>query len=244
MSFDTPAGTRGGRQPAGWAFRWGNKLMARRIRRKRGGKFMGFNALVLTTIGRRSGLERTNPVGWFPGKDGSWLIVASANGAIGNPAWYYNIAAHPDKVQIEVDGRKIPVAAEQRQALCQSRDCDGRPVGRLPSVTRQAQAAGRGDLAVGGYQRAGSFLRGEARPGDQERPAARVVDAFGRKVGKVAEFLAGWQAEFQAGSDQPEPEKRPVVNEHGPLSRCRAPAVTTYSLATVVWLARRQGPPP
>lgn len=113
MSFNTPAGTRGGRQPAGWVFRWGNKVMARRIRRKGGGKFMGFNALVLTTIGRKSGLERTNPVGWFPGKDGSWLIVASANGAIGNPAWYYNIAAHPDKVQIELDGRKIPVMAEQ-----------------------------------------------------------------------------------------------------------------------------------
>src|SRR6266702_6339842 len=140
--------------------------------------------------------------------------------------------------------RAIAREPEQRQALSQSRDCDGRPVGRLPSVTRQAQAAGRGDLAVGGYQRAGSFLRGEARPGDQERPAAGVVDAFGRKVGKVAEFLAGWQPEFQAGSDHPEPEKRPVVNEHGPLSRCRAPAVTTYSLATVVWLARRQGPPP
>jgi deazaflavin-dependent oxidoreductase (nitroreductase family) len=44
---------------------------------------------------------------------GSWLIVASANGAIGNPAWYYNIAAHPDKVRIELDGRKIPVLAEQ-----------------------------------------------------------------------------------------------------------------------------------
>jgi deazaflavin-dependent oxidoreductase (nitroreductase family) len=55
----------------------------------------------------------TNPVGWFPGKDGSWLIVASAAGAVGNPAWYYNIAAHPDKVQIELDGRKVPVIAEQ-----------------------------------------------------------------------------------------------------------------------------------
>jgi deazaflavin-dependent oxidoreductase (nitroreductase family) len=69
--------------------------MARRIRRKGGGKFMGFNALVLTTVGHKSGLERTTPVGWFPGQDGSWLIVASANGAVGNPAWYYNIAARP-----------------------------------------------------------------------------------------------------------------------------------------------------
>jgi len=113
MGFDTPAGTRGGRQPAGLLFRWGNKLMARRFRRKGGATFMGFNVLVLTTIGRKSGLERANPVGWFPGKDGSWLIVASANGAIGNPAWYYNIAAHPDQVQIELEGRKVPVMAEQ-----------------------------------------------------------------------------------------------------------------------------------
>ena len=92
--------------------RWANKLAAGRIRRK-GGKFMGFNALILTTIGRKSGAERTNPVGWFPGKDGSWLIVASAAGAAGNPAWYYNIAAHPDKVRIEVEGRTVAVVAEQ-----------------------------------------------------------------------------------------------------------------------------------
>jgi deazaflavin-dependent oxidoreductase (nitroreductase family) len=86
--------------------------MSRRLRRK-GGTMMGFNALVLATIGAKSGAKRTNPVGWFPGQDGSWLIVASAAGAARNPAWYYNIAAHPDKVQIEVDGRTIPVTAEQ-----------------------------------------------------------------------------------------------------------------------------------
>jgi len=113
MSFDTSAGTRGARQPAGRAFRLLNKLAAKRLRRKGDGTFMGFNALVLTTVGRKSGVERTNPVGWFPGKDGSRLIVASAAGAAGNPGWYYNIAAHPDQVQIEVDGQKIAVIAEQ-----------------------------------------------------------------------------------------------------------------------------------
>ena len=113
MSFDTTAGTRGARQPGEFVFLWGNKLMASRIRRKGGAKFLGFNALVLTTVGRKTGIERATPVGWFPGPDGSWLIVASANGAIGNPAWYYNIAAHPDQVQIEVDGRKVAVVAEQ-----------------------------------------------------------------------------------------------------------------------------------
>ena len=108
MSFDTPTGTRGRRQPGGWA-RWLNKLTARRIGRK--GKVMGFNALVLTTIGRKSGVERQSPVGWFPGPDDSWLIVAAAAGAAGNPAWYYNLAAHPDQVWIEMGGRKVAVTA-------------------------------------------------------------------------------------------------------------------------------------
>jgi deazaflavin-dependent oxidoreductase (nitroreductase family) len=88
-------------------------MAARRIRRT--GKMMGlgFNALVLTTVGRKSGLERTNPVGWFAGNDGSWLIVALAAGAARNPAWYHNIAAHPGQVKIELNGRTIPVTASQ-----------------------------------------------------------------------------------------------------------------------------------
>ncbi|HEV2259124.1 MAG TPA: nitroreductase/quinone reductase family protein [Streptosporangiaceae bacterium] len=112
MTFDTTAGTRGGRQPAGFAARLGNKVMAGRVRKGRA-KFLGFNALVLTTVGAKTGAERATPVGWFPGPDGSWLIVASAAGATGNPAWYHNLAAHPDRVQIEVEGRKVPVTAEQ-----------------------------------------------------------------------------------------------------------------------------------
>jgi deazaflavin-dependent oxidoreductase (nitroreductase family) len=72
----------------------------------------GINGLILTTVGARSGAERTSPVGWWPGPDGSWLIVAAANGAARNPAWYHNIAAHPGNVQIEVDGRRIGVTAE------------------------------------------------------------------------------------------------------------------------------------
>jgi len=112
MSFDTPAGTHGGRQPrTGLLLRLINKNAASRFRRT--GKMLGFNGLILTTVGARSGAERTSPVGWWPGPAGSWLIVAAANGAAQNPAWYYNIAAHPDDVQIEVDGRRVSVTAEQ-----------------------------------------------------------------------------------------------------------------------------------
>jgi len=91
--------------------RWANKTAASWFRRAR--KMMGFNGLALRTVGARSGAERTSPVGWFPGPDGSWLIVATAAGAARNPAWYHKIAAHPDKVQIEVDGRRIRVTAGQ-----------------------------------------------------------------------------------------------------------------------------------
>ena len=115
MSFGTPSGTRGGWQPrtGGPVGRWLTKRAINQIRRKGKVPGLGFNALVLTTIGRKSGLERTTPVGWFPGKDGSWLIVASAAGGRKNPAWYHNIAAHPGKVQIETAGRKVSVVAEQ-----------------------------------------------------------------------------------------------------------------------------------
>ena len=90
---------------------WANGFMAGRVRK---GKIpLGFNILILTTTGRKSGVERTAPVGWFPDGNGNWLIVASANGATDNPAWYYNLAAHPDQVQAEVEGRKVPVTAEQ-----------------------------------------------------------------------------------------------------------------------------------
>jgi F420H(2)-dependent quinone reductase len=39
--------------------------------------------------------------------------VASAAGAARNPAWYYNLAAHPDQVWIETASRKAAVTAEQ-----------------------------------------------------------------------------------------------------------------------------------
>lgn len=112
MSFTTKNGTHGARQPGGPLLRLMNSLITRRIRK--GGPLMGgTEGLVLTTIGAKSGQPRSTPLVWFPGQDGTWLIVASAAGAARNPAWYYNVAAHPDRVQIEVGGRTISVNAEQ-----------------------------------------------------------------------------------------------------------------------------------
>jgi deazaflavin-dependent oxidoreductase (nitroreductase family) len=93
--------------------RWLTRLVVSGIRRTGKVPVLGFDAVVLTTIGARSGLERSAPVGLFPSEDGSWLIVASAAGGRKKPAWYHNIAAHPGQVQIEAAGQKTAVIAEQ-----------------------------------------------------------------------------------------------------------------------------------
>jgi deazaflavin-dependent oxidoreductase (nitroreductase family) len=113
MSFTHPTGTRGAKQP-GRGFRWMNRLVMRRARRAEG-KTMGMNLLVLTTVGRKSGQPRQTPLAWFPGPDGSWLVVASAGGAAANPAWYLNLAAHPDQVTVEQGGRKVAVTPQELQ---------------------------------------------------------------------------------------------------------------------------------
>src|ERR1700722_5796795 len=113
-TFDARPGTRGARQPSGRLMLWINGFVARRLR-KGGKKTPGFDfdILLLTTTGRKSGLERTSPLGWVSDGNGGWLIAASASAAGGLPAWYHNLAAAPDKARIEVNGATIPVSAEQ-----------------------------------------------------------------------------------------------------------------------------------
>ncbi|MGH7609893.1 MAG: nitroreductase/quinone reductase family protein [Candidatus Dormibacteria bacterium] len=86
-------------------------------------RLMGFPALLLTTVGARSGRERTVPLGGFPDGPEAWLVVASAGGARRHPAWFLNMARNPDRIWIEVGPRRLRVCAEslggeqRRQAL-------------------------------------------------------------------------------------------------------------------------------
>jgi deazaflavin-dependent oxidoreductase (nitroreductase family) len=107
-----PAGTRGGKGPPRGPV--GRMLMgvARRVHRLTGSKMSGRPLLYLTTVGAKSGRPRTAVVMPFPEGDDAWLIVASANGAACHPAWLYNLAAHPDQVEIEVEGRKTAVTPQ------------------------------------------------------------------------------------------------------------------------------------
>jgi deazaflavin-dependent oxidoreductase (nitroreductase family) len=104
-------------------------------------KVMGMQALVLTTVGAKSGTPHHTPVAYFPDGADSWLIVASANGAAKNPGWYHNLAAHPDTVQIQIAGRTIAVNAEQlygndrqRGATSPARHSVSRSMSRKPTA--------------------------------------------------------------------------------------------------------------
>ncbi len=69
---------------------------------------MGQPILLLYTRGARSGQPRTTPLLYTPDGDG-FVIVASKAGAEHHPAWYHNIRAHPDDVEVEIGGSRIPV---------------------------------------------------------------------------------------------------------------------------------------
>ena len=118
MAFEkTPRGTRGTSMPSFTVpvMKFVNNQMIKRFRRSgaSGGKAMGLDALVLTTVGAKTGQKRQTLLGWFPDGDSAWLVVASAGGAAANPAWYYNLAAHPDQAQVEVGGKTVNVTATQ-----------------------------------------------------------------------------------------------------------------------------------
>lgn len=66
----------------------------------------------LTTVGARSGEPRTVPLRPFPDGPDRWLVIASYGGAARNPAWLHNLAAHPDQIELRVNGVTYPVRAE------------------------------------------------------------------------------------------------------------------------------------
>lgn len=115
MSIVKTAGGTRGLRGARWAALAARTLRPLLIRqhRKRGDTFRGRPVLYLSTVGARTGDTRVNPLGYETDEAGRWLVVASFGGAARHPAWYHNIAAHPDRVWAEVRGRRHRVTVEQ-----------------------------------------------------------------------------------------------------------------------------------
>lgn len=83
----------------------------------------GWGALRLTTVGRKSGQERTVIVGYL--EDGPNLVLLAMNGwDEGHPSWWLNLKAQPDAV-VQLSGenarpvRASEVAGKQRDRLWQ-----------------------------------------------------------------------------------------------------------------------------
>ena len=75
--------------------------------RENGGRVSAFGdspILLLTTIGAKSGLQRTIPVMYLADEEASdrVYVFASAAGADKHPAWFHNLVAHPRDVTVEI----------------------------------------------------------------------------------------------------------------------------------------------
>jgi len=87
---------------------------------KVGGMFANAPMLLLTTTGAKSGKSYTNPLVYS--RDGDRIVViASKAGAPTNPAWYYNLVAHPTAtIELGTDqfqARARVVTGDERERL-------------------------------------------------------------------------------------------------------------------------------
>lgn len=112
--------------PPRWFIRlfWSSHRRLYRLTRGRLGlwrpKPNGWGAMRLTTVGRRTGTERSVMVGYF--EDGPNLVAMAMNGwGKAEPAWWLNLQAHPD-AQLDLrDGPRLVTAriarGSERQRL-------------------------------------------------------------------------------------------------------------------------------
>ncbi|NRQ38055.1 nitroreductase family deazaflavin-dependent oxidoreductase [Nonomuraea sp. NN258] len=142
-----------------------------------GGPFEGARLLLLTTVGAKTGVRHTTPLGYLPDGGERIVVIASAGGSPRHPAWYHNLRANPE-VTVE-DGtftypaKAIVLEGEERDRLfARAVEQDpgwgeyevrsgrtlpvvalvavnhGPPAGRMGDVLRQIHDAFRRELAL------------------------------------------------------------------------------------------------
>jgi F420H(2)-dependent quinone reductase len=75
-----------------------------------GGKMRGGDVLLLTTMGRKTGKQRTVPLIYI--MDGSaYVLTASIGGAPKHPGWFFNLRDNPQAI-IQVKNRQFNVVAK------------------------------------------------------------------------------------------------------------------------------------
>ena len=95
--------------------RWATRLQVAVFRATKGrmmNKFIGgYPVCIVTTTGAKTGKTRRIALIHLPHGDNK-LLVASQGGMPHNPAWFYNVAAHPE-VKIMVDGEEKDYVARR-----------------------------------------------------------------------------------------------------------------------------------
>ncbi len=113
----SPRGTRGAGfpRPLMWLFKLFGGRQLRMYRRDGGqslSRRMGFPVVLLATRGAKTGQPRTAAIGGFPDGANAWLVVASLGGSANHPAWFLNMAKHPDDIWLEVGKERLKVRGQ------------------------------------------------------------------------------------------------------------------------------------
>jgi len=118
---------------------------------KVGGPFEGAPMVLLTTVGAKSGAQRTTPLVYLP--DGDRVVIfASKAGAPTHPAWYHNLVANPG-VTVEIGDERY--AATAKEVTGPERDrLYAEQASRMPGFAEYEVKAGERVIPVVALERA------------------------------------------------------------------------------------------
>ncbi len=76
------------------------------------GQFEGAPMILVHHTGRKTGVERVNPMLYQALDGGGWAVFASKAGAPTHPDWYHNLVANPDTT-VEVGTETVAVRTRE-----------------------------------------------------------------------------------------------------------------------------------
>ncbi len=104
-------GRKGPRTPPTWLRPLLLRVLPWLYRHGAGTWMCGRGLILVTTVGRRSGLRRTVPLAGFRDGD-AWVVGAGNYGGEAEPRWFLNVLEHPADVWIEAGNQRVRVAAQ------------------------------------------------------------------------------------------------------------------------------------
>lgn len=101
----------------------------------------GTTVLMITSPGRKSGLQRSTCVRYLDAPDG-YLVWGSGSGSPADPDWFCNLRAAPDS-QVQVGRQRITVRARELTGPERDQAWNEVILQQAPAVAKYARKAGR-----------------------------------------------------------------------------------------------------